>query len=55
MEIQEHILTNISLKLEKIKNEILDDNNNIALHDINLLLDNLEKLHNDGRNNKTTS
>jgi len=55
MEIQEHILTNIALKLEKIKNEILKDNNNIALQDINILLDNIEKVHKDGRNNETTS
>tara|TARA_R110002012_G_scaffold321888_2_gene552092 strand:+ start:554 stop:724 length:171 start_codon:yes stop_codon:yes gene_type:complete len=55
MEIQEHILTNIILKLGKIKGYISCNQNNIAMDDITTLIENIEKIHADGRYNETTS
>tara|TARA_R110002153_G_scaffold138716_1_gene289283 strand:- start:99 stop:278 length:180 start_codon:yes stop_codon:yes gene_type:complete len=44
MEIPEHILTTIVLKLEKIKKEIADDDKQKAILSIDLLLENVNSI-----------
>lgn len=44
MEIPEHILTSIVLKLEKIKKDIADDEKQKAILNIDILLENIETI-----------
>ena len=44
MEIPEHILTSIVLKLDKIKNEIADGENQKAISNIDILLENVKTI-----------
>tara|TARA_R110000765_G_scaffold33480_3_gene76664 strand:+ start:1171 stop:1350 length:180 start_codon:yes stop_codon:yes gene_type:complete len=58
MEIPEHILTTIVLKLEKIKKEIADDDKQKAILSIDLLLENvnsIEIIKTDGQKGKKPS
>jgi len=58
MEIPEHILTTIVLKLEKIKKEIDDDDKQKAILSIDLLLENvnsIEVIKTDGQKGKKPS
>lgn len=58
MEIPEHILTTIVLKLEKIKKEIADDDKQKAILSIDLLLENvnsIEVIKTDGQKSKKIS
>lgn len=58
MEIPEHILTTIVLKLEKIKKEIADDDKQKAILSIDLLLENvnsIEVIKTDGQKGKKSS
>tara|TARA_R110000796_G_scaffold131052_2_gene246685 strand:+ start:1018 stop:1197 length:180 start_codon:yes stop_codon:yes gene_type:complete len=58
MEIPEHILTTIVLKLEKIKKEIADDDKQKAILSIDLLLENvnsIEVIKTDGQKGKKPS
>ena len=44
MEIPEHILTSIVLKLDKIKKEIADGENQKAISNIDILLENVKTI-----------
>ena len=48
MKIEDHIVTHIVLKLEKIKTQINDKNYTEASSEINLLLSNIQKIEVNG-------
>ena len=48
MKIEDHIVTHIVLKLEKIKSLINEKNYKDALSEISILLSNIEKVEKDG-------
>lgn len=52
MKIEDHIVTQIILKLEKVKSQINEKKYADALSEINMLLSNIEKVENDGPSSK---
>jgi predicted RND superfamily exporter protein len=52
MKIEDHIVTQIVIKLEKVKSQINEKKYIEALSEINMLLSNIEKVEKDGSNSK---
>ena len=52
---EDHIVTTIVLKLDKIKTQIKDGDNNNAIAEIDCLLENLERFDVDGSDCKDSS